>query len=233
MKALREGKPVTETPPPTLRKLYQHYVHGKKLKANTAASYRIYFENERGAKFPTWMDVPLPQLIHMLRPDLVMARFQEVLSLSGEGAARNAFKMLQAIINYGMILYPQHVSRNPVKVITVAELWPKIKARTTRIEPEHLKTFYHALLSFPAIHRDCYLVTLYQGLRPDEAHSLRWQDMNLEERLFDLTLMDSETKHRGVLPLSRQTVKILTRRQAGRREGEVYVFPSESGRSKS
>jgi integrase len=233
MKALREGKPVTETPPPTLRKLYQHYVHDKRLKANTLGSYKVYFENEKGAKFPTWMDVPLPQLIQMLRPDVVMARFQEVLSQSGQGAASNAFKMLQAIINYGMILYPQHVIRNPVKVISDTELWPKIKARTTRIEPEQLKTFYDGLLSFPIIHRDCYLFALYQGLRPDEAHGLRWQDVNLDERLFDLTWKDSETKHRGVLPLSRQTMEILSRRKAGRQEGEVYVFPSQTRRSKS
>jgi integrase len=233
MKSLREGKSITDAPSPTLRELYRRYVHDKKLKESTAKSYKIYFENEKGSKFTTWMDVPLPQLILMLRPDVVMARFQEVLSHSGKGAARNAFKMLQAIINYGMILYPQHITRNPVKVITDTELWPEIKARTTRIEPEQLKTFYDALLSFPAIHRDCYLFALYQGLRPDEAHGLRWQDVNLDERLFDLTWKDSETKHRGVLPLSRQTVEILSRRKAGRQEGEVYVFPSQTRRSKS
>jgi len=233
LKALREGKPAGQGPPPTLRKLYQHYVHDKGLKANTAATYRIYFENEKGAKFSTWMDVPLPQLIQMLRPDVVMARFQEILSRSGKGAARNAFKMLQAIINYGMILYPQHISRNPVKVISDAKLWPKIKSRTSHLEPDQFKTFHDALLSFPPIHRDCYLFALYQGMRPDEAHSLRWQDVNLEEKLFDLTWMDSETKHRGILPLSRQTVEILTRRQTGRQKGEVYVFPSGTGRSKS
>jgi integrase len=45
--------------------------------------------------------------------------------------------------------------------------------------------------------------------------------------------MDLETKHRGVLPLSRQTMSILTRRKSAMHTGDVFVFPSESGRSKS
>lgn len=233
MRRLRAGQPVNDVTPPTLRELYKQYVNDKKLKSNTAAAYKIYFENEGGAKFPTWMDVPINDLMSMLTPDVVIQRYQDVLNTSGKGAASNSFKMLQAIITYGMVLYPQYISLNPVKVITSAELWPEIKARTTCIEPEQFKTFHDALLSFPAIHRDCYLFALYQGLRPDEAHSLRWDDVNLEKKLFDLTWMDSETKHRGVLPLSRQTMEILNRRKAAMREGDVYVFPSESGKSKS
>lgn len=232
IKLLREGKPTTPEAIPTLRELYHRYVIDKKLKHNTAAAYAVYFENEGGAKFPTWMDIPLPDLIALLTPDVVISRYQDVLNNSGKGAVSNSFKMLQAIINYGMILYPQHVTRNPVKVITNADLWPEIQARTTCIEPEQFKVFHDALLSFSPIHRDCYLFALYQGLRPDEAHGLQWADVNLEKRLFDLTRMDSETKHRGILPLSRQTMEILTRRKDVVREGDVYVFPSETGRGK-
>ena len=233
MAKLRAGKPAEDAPMPTLRMLYQKYIEAKNLKPSTAAAYKIYFENEKGAKFSTWMDVPASELLQMLRPDVVIGRYQEVLTLSGKGAASNSFKMLQAIINYGMILYPQHISRNPVKVITDAELWPEIKTRITCIEPEQFKVFYDALLSFPAIHRDCYLFALYQGLRPDEAHSLRWADVNLEKGSFDLTWKDSKTKHRGELPLSRQTAAILRRRQDVMQDGAVYVFPSGSGRSNS
>lgn len=233
MAKLRAGKPVNDSPIPTLRDLYRKYVSDKKLKDSTAASYKIYFENVNGSKFSTWMDIPVPILIQMLRPDVVMVRYQEVLTGSGKGAASNAFKMLQAIINYGMILYPQYISRNPVKVITDAALWPEIKARITCIEPAQFRTFYDALLSFPAIHRDCYMFALYQGLRPDEAHSLRWADVDLEKELFDLTWKDSETKHRGILPLSRQTMKILSRRHNVAKEDAIYVFPSVSGRSSS
>lgn len=233
MAKLRAGKTVDDAPIPTLRRLYQKYIEVKNLKPNTVAAYKIYFENEKGAKFSSWMDIPAPELIQMLRPDVVIARYQDVLSLSGKGAASNSFKMLQAIINYGMILFPQYISRNPVKVITDAELWPEIKTRTTFINPEQFKVFHDALLSFPAIHRDCYLFALYQGLRPDEAHSLRWEDVDLEKKLFDLTWKDSETKHRGALPLSRQTAEILRRRHNVRQEGSIYVFPSGSGRSSS
>lgn len=233
MQRLRAGDRADNSKPPTLRELYQRYVVDKKLKNNTVTAYKIYFENEGGSKFTTWMDIPVSNLTDMLTPDIVIRRYQEVLSNSGKGAASNSFKMLQAIINYGMILYPQYISRNPVKVISSAELWPKIKARITCIEPEQFKTFHDALLSFPAIHRDCYLFALYQGLRPDEAHGLRWEDVKMDKMIFDLTHKDSKTKHRGILPLSRQTVEILKRRNEVKQEDDVYVFPSESGRSKN
>lgn len=233
IKRLRAGKPAEDAQIPTLRDLYQRYVSDKGLKDSTAAAYKVYFESENGAKFTTWMDIPIPNLMQMLTPDVVISRYQDVLSGSGKGAASNAFKMLQAIINYGMILYPQHIIKNPVKVITDADLWPEIKARTTNIEPEQFKQFHDALLAFSAVHRDCYQFALYQGLRPDEAASLRWADVNLDKATFDLTWMDSQTKHRGVLPLSRQTVAVLKRRESVKKEDDVYVFPSESGKSKS
>jgi integrase len=233
MQRLRAGLPVDEVKQPTLRELYHQYVNDKNLKSNTATAYKIYFENAGGAKFPAWMDIPVKVLMEMLTPDVVVRRYQEVLSNSGKGAASNAFKMLQAIFNYGMVLYPQYITINPVRVITAAELWPEIKARTTCIEPDQFKHFHDALLTFPVIHRDCYLFALYQGLRPDEAHSLRWEDVSLDKQLFDLTWKDSETKHRGVLPLSRQSMEILNRRKDASQEEDIFVFPSESGRSKS
>lgn len=231
MQRLRARKPAEEAAPPTLRELYHLYVKSKGLKATTEAGYKVHIIGEYG-KFKTWLDVPLPVLVDMLTPDVVIERYQQVLDTSGKGAASNAFKMLQAIINFGMILYPQYVARNPVKVISDAKLWPEIQARKTCIEPEQFRQFHDALLSFPAIHRDCYLFALYQGLRPDEAHSLRWSDVDLEKRLFDLSRMDSTTKHRGVLPLSRQTVVILERRKEAMRDGDLWVFPSETGRGK-
>lgn len=233
MKRLREGRPAVDEAIPTLGELYQRYIKDKGLKDTTAAAYKVYFENENGAKFSTWMDLLISSLMLMLTPDVVISRYQDILSASGKGAASNSFKMLQAIINYGMILYPQHISKNPVKVITNADLWPEIKARTTNIEPEQFKQFHEALLSFSAIHRDCYLFALYQGLRPDEAAGLRWADVDLEKATFDLSYKDSQTKHRGMLPLSRQTVAILKRRAEVKQDDDVYVFPSETGRSKS
>ena len=232
IKRLREGKPAEEESVPTLRDLYHQYLKNKNLRSNTEAGYRAHIGGDAG-KFHNWLDLPVSDLTRVLKPDVVINRYQEVLDTSGKGAVTNAFKMLQAIINYGMILYPQHINRNPVKVISDANLWPEIEARTTCLEPEQFTTFHEALLGFSAIHRDCYLFALYHGLRPDEAHSLRWKDVDLKKKTFDQTWMDSETKHRGLLPLSRQSEAILKRRWDARQEKDIYVFPSESGKSKS
>ena len=232
MKRLREGKPADEEQAPTLRDLYHQYIKNKHLKSTTEAGYRAHIGGDAG-KFNNWLDLPVSDLTRVLRPDVVINRYQEVLDASGKGAVTNAFKMLQAIINYGMILYPQFIVRNPVKVISDADLWPEIEARTTCLEPEQFTTFHDALLGFSVIHRDCYLFALYHGLRPDEAHSLRWEDVDLNKKTFDQSWMDSETKHRGLLPLSRQSESILKRRWDAKQKDDVYVFPSESGKSKS
>jgi hypothetical protein len=59
--------------------------------------YKVHVVGEYG-KFKTWLDLPLPALVDMLKPDVVIERYQQVLDASGKGAASNAFKMLQTII---------------------------------------------------------------------------------------------------------------------------------------
>jgi hypothetical protein len=135
IKRLREGLPGNEQRPPTLRELYEQYLKAKRLKNTTEAGYRSHIGGNAG-KFKTWLDLPISSL-EALKPAVVVARYEEVLDSSGKGAASNAFKMLQAIINYGMVIYPHYISRNPVKVISDAALWPEISARVTCIEPEH------------------------------------------------------------------------------------------------
>ncbi|UFS71361.1 integrase family protein [Geomonas sp. RF6] len=223
IKQLREGKPLSPAAPPTLRDVYDRYTKDNVRARGTIEQYRIHILG----KFQSWLDVPLPELDVTLTPTVVIDRYQQVRTGSGPGAAKNAFKCLQALFSYGAIIYPQFVTKNPVKVISQAKLWGERQAREDCIEAGQFQAFYDGLLQFTPIHRDAFLLALYQGLRPNEAQSLEWADVNLEKRTAFIRHETEASKRSYTIPICRQTVEILERRKEAREAGAPYVFSSD------
>lgn len=223
MKRLKEGKDADDASIPTLRGLYERYIKDKPLATTTLLAYKFHIP----PKFESWLDLPLPKLATMLTPEVVIDRYQQILEGSGSGAAHNAFKCLQSIVNYGMVLYPQHVTGNPVKIISDAKLWTERKAREDCIEPGQFKAFHDGLLQFTPIHRDAFLFALYQGLRPNEAQSIEWKDVDLEKKTAFIRHETEKSKRSYTVPLCRQTMEIMKRREEAREEGNPFVFPSD------
>ncbi len=220
---LRAGKPANDDSIPTLRALYERYIQDKPLAKTTLTAYKFHIP----PKFESWLDLPLPKLATMLTPEVVIDRYQQILGTSGGGAAHNAFKCLQSIINYGTVLYPLHITRNPVKIISDAKLWTERKAREDCLEPGQFKTFFDGLLQFTPIHRDAFLFALYQGLRPNEAQSIEWKDVDLEKKTAFIRHETETSKRSYLIPLCRQMMEIMKRRDEAREEGNLFVFPSD------
>jgi hypothetical protein len=156
---LREGKPAPDAAVPTLRDLYQRYLRDKSLAKTTLNAYRFNIM----PKFESWLDLTISKLVMKLTPDVVISRYQQIRDTSGYGAAQNSFKCLQSIIRYGSILYPQHLAAKPVRVISDAKLWAQNRVRVDLLEPEQFPIFWEGLLRFTPVHRDCFLLALYQG----------------------------------------------------------------------
>ncbi|MDA8428211.1 MAG: integrase family protein [Geobacteraceae bacterium] len=229
MKRLRDGKPAIDESIPTLHDLYNHFLKTKPMAKGTEYQYKIHIPS----KFESWLDLPLPQLVSKLTPEVVIDRYQQVLELNGPGAAYNAFKCLQSIINYGTVLYPQHITRNPVKTISDAKLWVERKAREDHIEPGQFTAFYDGLLQFTPIHRDAFMFALYQGLRPNEAQSIEWKDIDIEKKTAFIRHETETSKRSYIVPLCSQAMKIMERREETREEGNPFVFPSDWRTNKS
>lgn len=223
LQRLRQGKPAREEAVPTLRDLYQRYLREKHLAKTTQDAYRFHIT----PKFQSWLDLSLADLCNQLTPDVVISRYQTVMETKGKGAANNAFKCLQSIIRYGSILYPQFIAGNPVKVISDAKLWTRANAREDCLEPEQFKPFNEALLRFTPVHRDCFLLTLYQGWRPNETQSLKWMNVNLEQGIAHIKHETEISKHSYTVPLCSQALEILKRRRETRVEDCPFVFPSD------
>lgn len=70
-------------------------------------------------------------------------------------------------------------------------------------------------------------------MRPSEAASVRWADVDSNAKVFDLFWMSSETKHRRPQPLSRQSEQILSTRLQAKGPNEIYVFTSDHHATKT
>ena len=226
IRRIRDGR-VKEGKPKILRDMYDRYIVDKKLSQGTLLIYKSYIPR----LFESWLDLPLNLLEKALSPDVVIDRFQSILEINGKGAANNSFRCLQAIINYAEIIYPQHISRNPLKVLSRAEMWVQLEGRDDCLDIKQFKPFAEALLSRTPAHRDCYTFALLHGVRPAEAYSLKWKDVDLDKDIVAFRLETERSKRSYIVPLSKQTKVILERRKQSADDESVYVFPAQGTRN--
>lgn len=209
----------------TLRQMLNFYFEekkrqdGKPFKPATVKGYSRIIDRH----FETWLPLPLPD-VSRLTPEMVIERYRQIEGNSGAYGARNAFVMLTAIINYALIRHPGAITVNPLNVLRLGKHMKKIEARTDKLEGNDFKVFHDGLQKFNEITRDAYLVCLFQGLRSEEAAGLRWENVNLEKR--ELFIPDTKNRQPLHVPLCRQSLTILKRRQEENPEGTPFVFPS-------
>lgn len=168
--------------------------------------------------------MPIVELCKSLYPDVVIERYKLSEKDHGAYGARNAFVMLSAVINYARIKYPAGILVNPLQVLTLGNHIRKIGARSDRLEGKDFQIFYQGITTADEVHRDCLLFCLYQGLRSEEAASLKWEYVSTEYKI--LTIPDTKNRQTLCVPLCRQAVAILKRREADNPENVPYVFPA-------
>jgi len=227
IRRIRQGRPANETPP-TLQMMYDRYLVDQRLSAGTMNQYKQYIPR----LFESWLDLPLNLLEQALSPEVVIDKFHFIRENNGPSAANNSFKCLQAIIHYAEILYPHFIGRNPVKVLSNAKMWVKLEERDDCLDTKQFKIFADALLTSTAVHRDCYTFTLLHGIRPAEAYSLKWEDVDFEKEIVTFRHATERSKRTYTTPMSRQSKTILKRRKESASEGQEYVFPKQGPRNK-
>jgi integrase len=209
----------------TLRDMLKFYFlekkrqDGKPFKPATVKGYSRIIERH----FETWLTLPLPEIAR-LTPEKVIERHRQIEVNSGAYGARNAFVMLTAIVNYALIRHPGAITSNPLNVLRFGKHMKKIEARTDKLEGNDFKAFYAGLQKFNEITRDAYLTCLYHGLRSEETAGLKWEHVDLEKQ--ELFIPDTKNRRPLHVPLCRQSLAILRRRQKGNPAENPFVFPS-------
>jgi integrase len=134
-----------------------------------------------------------------------------------EAAADNCMRTLRAVLNYtfesddGESLY-----NNPVNVLSSKKhnAWFKVGRRRTLVKNSSLPAWHKAIIGLDnEIMRDYLLFTLFTGLRRNEVATLKWKQVDFEERCF--TLVDTKNNEPHALPLSDFLYQLLKDRKDG------------------
>ena len=208
----------------TLGEVFEDYFGARRnLKESTIHDYRRHLKSA----FDHWRDKPLKQI----NKDMVVTLHGK-LGEKSPARANNAMRVLRAMFNFaegeyeteeGESLFPD----NPVRRLSNARSWYKVPRRTSVIKDHQLKDWYQAVTSLTddgqEMVRDYLLLILFTGLRRTEAASLRWSQVDFDER--SLTIVDTKNGETHVLPLTDFLSDLLTQRKAA--TNSLFVFPGK------
>jgi integrase len=194
--------------------LERYFIARQELKPRTVALYRDLFR----LHLPDWMGQP----IENITKEMVAARHLKVAKEAGKATANSVMRTLRAVYNFANELLDDALPVNPVKRLSNTRQWFIIERRQTVINESDLPKWFDAVnkLENPTI-RDYLLLLLFTGARRRETASMKWEDVDIENKHFVLT----RTKNGKPLPLPMSDYihrLFLARREL--REND-YVFP--------
>ncbi len=111
-----------------------------------------------------------------------------------------------------------------IKNIVKTEFFANVESRSRVMTREEEKRLYEELSSKL---KQVFTIALHTGLRPIEILTLKWSDIDLEERKIRISLEDTKTKkHKRMVPISSILFAVITALKNSNGSSE-WVFPSE------
>lgn len=139
-----------------------------------------------------------------------------------EAAADNCMRTLRAVLNYAFEDEDGGTPYiNPVNILSSRKrkAWFKVDRRRTLIKNSDLPGWYKAVMGLDNdIMRDYLIFILFTGLRRQEAATLKWNQVDLQDGCFSLIgglTGITKNKEPHTLPLSDYLHKLLTERKEG------------------
>ena len=221
----------------TLRQALESYKTTRKtLSEKTRKEYTRLFERY----LSDWLDKPITNITpdkiakrHTKIAEQVKAnpRFKNSPNYSGKtkaigwSAANDTFRALRTIYNHALAVN-ETLPPNPVKRLSATKAWYPENKRTGHIKPEELKKWIDAISKVSNdVQRDYAYLVLFTGLRRNEAATIEWENVDLEN--LTLYIPNTKNKHTLDIPLSDFLYSLLVARK--KRNGESsYVFPAAS-----
>ncbi|MCH7554280.1 MAG: tyrosine-type recombinase/integrase [Chloroflexi bacterium] len=180
-----------------------------------------------------WLDKPLRDIT----PDMVEDRLRSIKEeveargqshMATGGATANATMRTLRILWYHASEGISGLPDNPVKRLSKRKAWYPDPTRENMVKDSDLPRFYEAITKLPnPMHFDYLCLLLFTGLRRSEAATLRWDDIDLTERMIHLPAEITKTAKKLDLPMSDYLHDLFTARRAIGRDGP-FVFPADS-----
>ena len=156
--------------------------------------------------------------------EMVMVKHRSISRTNGNVTANNVMRHLRSVYNFASGALAE-LPPNPVVVLTKTRTWHRETRRRRIIVSSALPRWWDAVMHENEDARDIHLIALFTGMRRSEITALKWDHLDLVERL--LTIPKTKNGEQLQLPLSDYLVQLFRQRQALVGQSE-YVFPSRS-----
>jgi integrase len=167
----------------------------------------------------SWAKKPINEITRQM----VLKKHQEMSRNNGKIAANDSFRHFRSVYNFTAAT-EENLPPNPVSILSQARAWNKERRRQTIIEAKQLPAWWAAVMEEPEYARDFLLLALFTGMRRNEVASLRWENIDLDER--KLHLPTTKNGDPLMLPVSDYLYELLRERKqnAG---SSPWVFPGK------
>jgi integrase len=192
--------------------------------ARTIENYQDYMERLLG----DWLDWPLAKLGQ--RPNLVIARHEDLSVNNGPYIANSVMKVLRAIYNHALRGNRDLPTFNPVMAID----WNVEHRRDTGMGEDDLGDWFERLLALDKpLRREFHLFTLLSGSRPTAIKVARVEHLDLRKRILHIPKPKGGADKAFDIPLSRAMIRCLVRAmRIGRMlfpvQSDYWLFPADS-----
>ena len=225
-------------------------LHLKSMKAKgRSARTTEDYEYRMTRYLSDWMDRPLASITrtearqrhHQIADDIASGKYATVTPKNGKAytkerngdsgryQANSVFRVFRAIYNR-VAREHEGMPDNPC----IAVDWYREEERDAAVAEKHLPRWYAAVSGMDnPIRRDYLLFVLFTGLRRGSAASVKWKEIDFENRVLFVPNPKGGKDRAFHLPLSDYLVELLKQRQECELTQTVfpkspYVFPAES-----
>lgn len=202
----------------TVDDAFANYLKHRRLRPATITSYGFV----RNLYLQDWKGMALGSIT---RAD-VLAMHRQVTTERGAPSANLAMIVFGSIWNYAHV-HLENPPMSPTRVLAAASAWHPNNRRKDRLLPAQFPAFAEAMKFLRHTLHDAVLLALHTGMRSSEVEGLRWENVDLQDRVF--TARDTKNGTDLVLPMSSPILAMFKRRQA-LDDGSPFVFKGQ-GRS--
>jgi integrase len=215
----------------TLAEVLEKYLDSRSLRPNSIRSFRQVLRRCLG----DWLNKP----IRSITKDMVEARHRELTRITRQGTtgkaqANMAIERLGILLNFAMNNFEIDgqpvILFNPVRRLSQNRGWHHVPRRQTIIPDYKLADWYRSVIILrKGVVRDYLLFLLFTGFRRNEAATLRWDDIDFNDKVVRVRAELAKNRREHRLPLSDFLLALLQCRKRACGESN-YVFPGRGGR---
>ena len=150
----------------------------------------------------------------------------------GRYTANRTLQLFRAIVNFGR--EQSYIEREHAERLVAAVKLFREEARTRRLNGDEVRDFFVALETDPsAAFRDFLTVLLFTGARRINVLALRWDELDLTARTWEIPAAKAKAGEAILLPLAEGALEVLRQRASAREalpaeKRSAFVFPAAS-----